>query len=185
MVQNNLFQNFPDYVPEKTCLACQGCCRFNATNSQWRPKISEEEIDAVHQESAFGKKIFRGTVDHEHFLQTFDIPKVQPYSAQCQCTFFDIENNRCKIYKQRPFDCRLYPFLLVKKDNAYFVGVHLNCPYIEKTRHEVPFTEQVEKVKKFFEQQHVLEYFKRNKLLAGEYADYQHEIDCLFKIDIT
>ncbi len=105
--------------------------------------------------------------------------------AACKCTFFDIENNKCKIYQQRPFDCRLYPFLLIKKDDAYFVGVHLNCPFIEKTRRQQMFQDHVEKLKEFFIQPDVLEYFKRNKFLAGEFTEYQNEIDCLFKLEMA
>ena len=181
-----MFQNFPDYVPEQTCLSCQGCCRFNAVNSQWRPKISEEEIEDIHQTMESGRNIyFSATVDQEHFLKTSEIPKSHQSMATCQCTFFDIENNKCKIYKQRPFDCRLYPFLLVEKNGAYFVGVHLNCPFIEKTRYQPVFKDHVEKLKQFFAQPDVLEYFKRNKFLAGEFAEYQHEIDCLFKLEMA
>lgn len=181
-----MFPNLPDYVPEKICLSCQGCCRFNAVNSQWRPKISQEEIDAVHQTLELGNKIYSpATVDQEHFLKANKIPKQHRLMADCKCTFFDIENNTCRIYKHRPFDCRLYPFLLVIKDGAYFVGVHLNCPFIAETRHQKVFKNHVEKLKKFFVQPDVLEYFKRHKFLAGEFTEYQHEVDCLFKLEIS
>lgn len=181
-----MFQNFPDYVPEQTCLSCQGCCRFDAVNSLWRPKISEEEIEDIHQTVDVGRKIYTsGTVDQEHSLKTSDIPKSHQSTAYCKCAFFDIEKNKCKVYKQRPFDCRLYPFLLIKKSGAYFVGVHLNCPFIEKTRRQQMFKDHAEKLKGFFAQPDVLEYFKRHKFLAGEFAEYQHEIDCLFKLEIA
>lgn len=48
------------------------------------------------------------------------------------CTFLDNKTKRCKIYNQRPLECRLYPFLLaLKKDK---VGIKLDrrfCPRLK------------------------------------------------------
>lgn len=43
-----------------------------------------------------------------------------------QCHFYDLEENKCKIYNMRPVDCRLFPFdiKLDTKTNEYWVGYY-------------------------------------------------------------
>lgn len=48
------------------------------------------------------------------------------------CENLNTENNACGIYEKRPLDCRLYPFLLVKKGNALKLGLHKSCCFIEE-----------------------------------------------------
>ena len=48
------------------------------------------------------------------------------------CEKLDIKNNTCRIYEKRPLDCRLYPFLLVKNDNSFQLGLHKSCYFIEE-----------------------------------------------------
>ncbi len=76
---------------------------------------------------------------------------------------------------------------MIKQDllPKQFVDVHLNCPFIIETRGKEIFKNQINKLKAFFFQPEVLEYLKRNKFLAGEFTEYQHEIDCLFKLEIA
>jgi Fe-S-cluster containining protein len=42
------------------------------------------------------------------------------------------EDNRCRIYAQRPLDCRLYPFLLVRRGNSLQLGIHRVCGFIQE-----------------------------------------------------
>ena len=48
------------------------------------------------------------------------------------CEHLKEENNRCAIYPQRPLDCRLYPFLLVKKGGSLQLGLHESCCFFEE-----------------------------------------------------
>jgi len=49
-----------------------------------------------------------------------------------RCEHLREENNRCAIYPQRPLDCRLYPFLLVKKGSSLQLGLHKSCCFVEE-----------------------------------------------------
>ncbi|HBU07754.1 MAG TPA: hypothetical protein DEA99_00805 [Candidatus Omnitrophica bacterium] len=49
-----------------------------------------------------------------------------------RCEHLKEENNRCAIYPQRPLDCRLYPFLLVKKGSSLQLGLHESCCFVEE-----------------------------------------------------
>ena len=43
------------------------------------------------------------------------------------CFFFDTKKSKCKIYKHRPLDCRLFPFTLEMKKNKPILTVNKNC----------------------------------------------------------
>lgn len=181
-----MFDQFPDFVPQNICLSCQGCCRFQNAASIWRPKVSEEEISLVQKRRKDFQNIYSSaSVDSQHFVKAYEIPKPHQFPAECQCGFFDIEKNVCRIYQDRPFDCRLYPFLLLKKGRDIFLAVHLNCPYIEQTRYQKIFADQLTKLKDYFSGKDILEFLRRNQFLAGEYLEFLHEIDILFKLEIV
>jgi Fe-S-cluster containining protein len=43
-----------------------------------------------------------------------------------KCIF--LKNGRCSIYENRPLDCRLYPFDIIKKDSKYYLILYqLDC----------------------------------------------------------
>lgn len=43
------------------------------------------------------------------------------------CIFYDTKKNICKIYKNRPFECRAYPFL-IHFDNKIIFKLDTLCP---------------------------------------------------------
>jgi uncharacterized protein len=174
-----MLKNFPDFVPQDVCLKCQGCCRFQEHKSSWRPKITKEEIEEVGS-----MKIPQSMIDDQQQIKTCDMPKLTPFSPPCQCMFFDAEQNTCQIYSFRPFDCQLYPFLLLRKENKIFVGVHLNCPYVEKTRYKLEFKLYLEKLEKYFSNEELKQFLKRNSFLASDFKNEMPEIDFLFQIPL-
>ena len=79
------------------------------------------------------------------------------------CSFFNIEQNSCDIYKNRPFDCQLYPFLLNFKKEELFLAVDLNCPFVEKNSTSQLFQDYVEYLKDLFKSSPVKEMITKNK----------------------
>lgn len=94
-------------VKKAFCLKCQGCCRFSGKDSIWSPRLLNEEKNKKKLKLTFNKK-----------------------QGSFVCSLLDIENNKCKIYSSCPFECKLYPFLINKKNNKAFLAVHLSCPFI-------------------------------------------------------
>jgi Fe-S-cluster containining protein len=136
-------------IQKKFCLACKGCCRFKERQSLWRPKVyaSEERL-----------------LKHKHFDKTFLDHQGRVATRACGddhvCLFLDLLTNECQVYKARPFECELYPFLFIKKQEGIFLAAHLACPFIQ----QVQSSEQLEKygsyLKKFFDQDVVQEFLK-------------------------
>lgn len=104
------------FISEDICLKCKGCCRFSEEDSIWQPSVLDDEMKIISKDKVgiLSQKI-SSLPFQDHFI----------------CSFFDTESNRCKIYNQRPFECRLYPFLINKTNDAIYLSVDLDCPFIK------------------------------------------------------
>lgn len=110
------------FVPEEFCLKCQGCCRFKEDNSVWSPCLLDEEIQAlIDRKDLPAVSIFGDRRLH---------PVAHPAGENFICPFLEVQDNKCKIYPQRPFECQLYPFLLNLRKGKVLLTVDLNCPYV-------------------------------------------------------
>lgn len=124
-------------VPQEVCLACQGCCRFKQMDSAWSPCLLDEEIQDL-----LDKKIPpAGISAHKKLLL---IPNVQ--GTGFICPFLDAQDNKCRIYSFRPFECQLYPFLINLRGGKVILTLDLNCPYVRehvKTNEFKKYTEHL------------------------------------------
>ena len=108
--------------------------------------------------------------------------KAVPCPTGAQCVFFHPPDNTCRVYADRPFECRFYPFLLVNTGQEASVSVHLHCPYIQAQRHTVAFSKHVKRLQSYFQKEDVLAWLRNNRLLFGDYSEYHQEIQRLFSL---
>ena len=108
-------------IPAGFCLKCDICCRFMDRFSQMRPYFLYEEVEKAGKHSLKPFKKSRASL----------ISLVR-HKNMYICPYFYPKKNSCAIYNIRPFDCRLYPFLLSHKDGGVFLCADLNCPFISK-----------------------------------------------------
>ncbi len=167
--------NVQQFVPSAVCLTCDGCCRFKEEESLWRPHMAPEEIKhAARQGLAEG--IFLPALSGDGRIKT------HCFRDEHCCSFFNPSDHTCRVYHARPFECRLYPFVLHKRDHRIMVCVHLNCPYIQATEADSQFQGYVNYLKEYFTRQEVQEFLKRNPAVANDYSLYQNELKELFEI---
>lgn len=181
-----MFTDFPQLVPQKICLSCRGCCRFKEASSLWRPKMAPSEIQA-----GINKKAFTEAIGKDGYIKT---AKEQ---GQDRCTFLDLGTNKCGVYTGRPFECRLYPFLLTRspspspsekeKENGengrVAVSVHWSCPYVQQSRYSAEFENYLTVVMAYFSDAEVARFLRDNPALAGDYSEYRDEIEELFTLE--
>ncbi len=111
------------FVAREFCLACHGCCRFAQPDTIWSPCLLQEDVrQLVKHKIPFlpataGHKI---KVVYDKDRDTFI------------CGFLNPGSNRCGIYAFRPFECRLYPFLLNRRGEKIFLAVDAQCPGVGK-----------------------------------------------------
>lgn len=166
-----MLKDVPQFVPQDVCLACEGCCRFDRADSGWRPKLGESEREFLTEMIFSG-----GHVDRHHML------KARVTGGVCHCTCFDAQAKVCGIYRYRPFECRLYPFLLMKQGAEVCVGVHLACPHIQNHLDSEAYRHFQQTLKTYFHDPETLAFLKDNPALIRDYSDYAREIDVLFAI---
>ncbi len=111
------------FIPEEICLKCQGCCRFAEEDSVWPVKVSENEKRRLDLKNNF-------------------IPLI-PAKEEFICSFFMPKENKCKIYPRRPFECRLYPFLINRRGKKAFLALDLNCPFARENLNKPEFKKYV------------------------------------------
>ncbi len=120
------------FVPEEVCLKCQGCCRFKEEVGVWLPCLLEEEVPALKKNNYFfsdDKKI---------------IPAFSKKEGIFFCPFLNRSENKCAIYRQRFFDCQLYPFVINRKGKKTHLAVDLNCDFVKNNFKIVDFNRYAE-----------------------------------------
>ena len=106
-------------VTQDFCLKCRGCCRFKEADSVWAPTVLDEEEKLIPTFAISSNKKIRALPSAE---------KINNFI----CSFLNSQDNKCNIYEGRPFECRLYPFIINRKENKAFLALDLNCPFVKE-----------------------------------------------------
>jgi Fe-S-cluster containining protein len=111
-------------VPSSVCLSCQVCCRFVGQESVFAPHLTSSDIDELLRAGLPPEVLknlrFKLTAHNDVFL--------------CPC--FELSGNTCEFYQNRPLECRLYPFLVVRKAKKIFLALDKQCPYARQKQLE-------------------------------------------------
>lgn len=157
------------FVPQEACLKCVGCCRFSALNSVWSPCLLEEEaLELVDKEGIPALSI---TIDKKI------LPIAHPDGEGFVCPMLDCKDNKCQIYAARPFECRLYPFLLALRDKKALLTVDLNCPYIQDKINTDEFKEYIQYLTDFLNSPQQLKIIKENPQIIQAYEDVLNVVE--------
>lgn len=149
------------FVPSEICLACQGCCRFKNIDSTWSVALLGSDIKRLLRHNIPPALITR---DKRVALEP---AKGEEYFF---CSFLRRDNNSCRVYSFRPWECRLYPFLVQKKDNKTFLAVDLNCPYARSRFKTIDFNKYTLYLRLLLNSPRYLKTLKSNPHVFQEYA---------------
>ncbi|MCX5714566.1 MAG: YkgJ family cysteine cluster protein [Candidatus Omnitrophica bacterium] len=153
------------FVPSEYCLKCKGCCRFKEADSVWVPCLLDEEIQEL-----LDKKIPSAAISRERRLMA--VP--DPCAEGSICPFLSAQDNECRIYGGRPFECQLYPFIINMRNKKILLTVDLNCPYIEEKINTQEFKEYVEYLAGLLNSAPYLKLFKDNPHILQAYESVGH-----------
>ncbi|MCX7926637.1 MAG: YkgJ family cysteine cluster protein [Candidatus Omnitrophica bacterium] len=137
-------------IPEEFCLACKGCCRFSQPQSVWIPRLLQEEVPV---------------------LQKINIILLPNQTTEYYCEFLDTTTNQCRIYKQRPFDCQLYPFVLLGKDNKVFLAVDPQCLFVQQFGGRLEFEAFSRQLLHYLNTRLLKEIIRRNPQVVQDYPN--------------
>ncbi len=171
-------------VPEEICLKCDTCCHFSENGSIWGPQFSESEAKYLVENDVLPPALFRGHHKNDTGFKEKDSLEVNliEHESCFICPCLDSSNHKCKIYKHRPFDCRLYPFLLTKKDNKLYLARDKKCPYFDSADRAV-VEEFTDYLNKELSRKGAIDFLIQNKELFSEYPI--QDLELLFPISIN
>ena len=164
------------FVPSSVCLACEGCCRFYDERSPWRPKAGPGENFGAGLRSLDGPP--DGVLDAGSYVMAV------PEGERWRCRFLDGPSNTCGIYPGRPFECRLYPFLLVRHEGRFLVALHLSCPFAQKYYGTPVLDGYAAYLKDFLSSPSSSGFLRGNRALFSDYREARDEWAALFDVEI-
>jgi Fe-S-cluster containining protein len=147
------------FLTAEICLECEGCCRFSEQDSIWLPALLDEEIKAVCRDNTA-----KDSISSSKKIKSF------PHKDGYSCCLFDPENNQCKIYNSRPFECRLYPFLINQTQSGTFLAVDLRCPFIKDELEKKEFKDYLNYLISFLSLPVVAFTMKQNPQVFTDYS---------------
>jgi Fe-S-cluster containining protein len=152
---------------EKFCRDCKGCCRYGEQESVWSPLFMFEEIVEVTGKNIVPCSLFSGSGGRSGKAARI---RLVERAGHFLCPCLDPESNACKIYAFRPLDCRLYPFLLARRDHKAYLALDKKCPYAVSLLKEglAPKTKQT--LVDFLESELFLKQAQNNPEIVQEYA---------------
>jgi len=106
------------------CDTCLGCCKFLEEKKYFAPIFTSEEIEKIKNKYS---KIF--SLKKNQFIPFKTFKKIKQIKLNKKgkyyyCPFYNLDNGRCLIYHQRPFDCKIYPFILVRNQKNNKIELH-------------------------------------------------------------
>ena len=103
------------------CAKCQICCKFEQDELIDAPTFTEEEM--LKSLSKKGNLLFaeRGQV-YQIVLESWRGKYICPLLTHMGCILDD----------ERPFDCKLWPFYVMRKNRKYVITITEDCPVVNK-----------------------------------------------------
>lgn len=132
------------------CGSCkaQGCCTNSAV-----PLVFSSDLEDLKSINKASDEFL-----HDRNVNGVLIKAVNKKENSQVCVFWDEANYRCSIYQQRPFDCRAYPFDVLKINDKYYWIVYSCNPqsdwnwteeYLKALEGDKAFDEVMEKIEIF------------------------------------
>lgn len=137
-------------MPPGYCLRCRGCCRFKDRQGPWQPHLLGSEKELREKTGMVANEAGR--------------------EPGYRCVSLDTARNECTIYPSRPFECRLYPFVLNRRGDRLFLSVDPNCPYVKEQEGRAEFVAYAGKLASRL-QQALAAALRENRHLFQPYPD--------------
>jgi len=106
------------------CLKCRTCCIFDKKDSYFAPIFTPNEKEGVDKLN----------LDFSYsFTKKGNIWQImlEDYGEMTKCPFLDTKTWLCRIYESRPFDCKIFPYILMwdeKEENVTLGCFNGECP---------------------------------------------------------
>ena len=169
-------------INSKDCINCKDkCCKFASHLLRFSPIFTEEEFNTVIKKG-FSKKLFKKISKNAYQLKLNKKEK-----GFYVCPFLS-KGNWCSINEIKPYDCKIWPFILMRgkgknKNKVYLMIDKVNeCPAIKKASKE-KIKKYIKYLKNYLESDKIIKLFKKYPKIIYSY-DYDLTRICYMK-DLT
>ncbi len=100
-------------ITHDQCKRCQECCRFRENRQYFAPVFTPDEVEAARTAAPTVNATFK-PVDGDLFQIQLQPALYPDENYQYVCPFLDEAGYACTIYEVRPFDCRIWPLIILK-----------------------------------------------------------------------
>ena len=162
----------PQIVTSQDCQACRVCCFFNDPGGDWPPRLTPEDAAALLKCAPQGA--WRDGCDR---IALKDVGGVH------YCSLLDEKGYSCQVYASRPFECRLYPFVISREKNGFKVYAHLSCPVVGQAQADPRWEARAAAIRDFFTQADVKKFVHENAASFPDYSHFGAEVEEVFAFD--
>jgi uncharacterized protein len=156
------------FIPQKYCLECKHCCRFAQADSVWTPCLLDEEVQDL-----IGRDIPSVFLSPQRKFMLIPNPEGEGFI----CPVLNVPDNKCKIYNSRPFECRLYPFLITVREKKVLLTVDLNCPFIKENADSQKMKDYIVYLTSFLNSPSQLRLLKDNPQIIQAYEEVMDVVE--------
>ncbi|MFH0876995.1 MAG: YkgJ family cysteine cluster protein [Candidatus Omnitrophota bacterium] len=153
-------------LTQEDCSACDGCCRYAERESVWTPLFLFDEIVELTEGNIVPTCLFTHSAWRQKAAARIDLVQDE---GRFFCSCFDVAQNKCKIYPHRPLDCRLYPFVLARKDKKIYLALDEKCPGAQRRSGTKEMKDYIQYLVKFFASKKTEDLLKRDPEFVQEY----------------
>jgi Fe-S-cluster containining protein len=153
------------------CSECRECCKFTEDEKEYGILMTSDEMKKIKQRVQDVK-----IINHNGSENVFkaDLIKSKTEKGIYVCPYLVEESHECKIYDIVPFECKLWPFEIIKSDENSCVNLMCYekkyCPSLQKIS-EKEFEEYKEYLIKLLTSDEYKAMIKRHPELAGPDED--------------
>lgn len=126
-------------LSKDACADCRFCCSFRRCSLWETPLFDEKTCEKLRENNDYGVKVDFQMKDAEcskgRYGQMQLEYKYQTDHAEeeAACEFLD-PNRGCVLSEQdKPFDCKIWPLRIMKKDEELVIALTPTCPALGKT----------------------------------------------------
>ncbi len=117
-----------EILSPKDCARCGFCCSFRRQSLNLTPNFAKETIDEIKKR--YPEARFKERPDGAVTIDIDDCYRTDDSNEEALCPF---NRKGCILPDDlKPFDCKLWPFRLMKKEDSLLLALVPSCPHIKK-----------------------------------------------------
>lgn len=153
-------------LSKESCADCRFCCSFRRCSLWETPLFPKEKCEKLSQAneyniiSDFNMLDGCGQMKLEHKYKTDD------YNEEAACDYLDPDKGCILSEEDKPFDCKIWPLRVMKKDNELVIAFTPTCSALGV----VPSEDMTKLVKDGLGDE-IFDYSKRHPFIIKEYKE--------------